>query len=1265
MVLENFKSYAGRVYVGPFKKFTCVVGPNGAGKSNLMDAISFVLGVRPRHLRSERLQELIYTKEGASAPIAREASVELVYVGSAPGPEGDDHDGAELAEVRHVFRRAITSESREYFQVDGQAVLEADYMQQLKSINILSQARNFVVFQGDLELAAHRHGKDLTSYFEQVSGSAEFRPEYERLAKLKTQREDDARGLYIRKRNAMNEKKRLAAQKEEVDKFMEMETEYKETQVEFYLFQFHCNAWQREDLNRQRVQVTQKQRELGQHLLEREQRLQTAQTEREQAHLTVTEAERSVAAMRAQSEGASPESVKVSTELEMAKLELKKLKTNCVREARKQQELNSQLAELRSKEERLASDQKKLADQARREPDWKENQREEFEEAKRMAEKCASESSHKIRDVENRIRAVATERARVDSEQREACARGHNLRRRVAELTDSVQEASAAQEQAAALARECSERLRERQDDGRDQRRREELRARRQTMMQGVQNITATAQQLENERRLEQTTADLAQLEPGVLGRVCDLCRPSHQRMRVAVNVALGGYVDAVITETMAGARRCVRHLKERMLGSFTFLPQDDLRGPAPDYRLEEAVRDKPTMRMALSCVTFDERHRRACEFLLGNVVIADNLADGRQFVFGELRAKRLTCKLVTVDGELISADGNVAVNSEAARVGSTRFDFSAMEKTRVELEKIDRELCMLRSRRDGDQIALQEEAKRREARDRESRLTLQRLQDELAARQEDMRRVDAAVEALKPQSDRLAEDESQLRREQTDLEESIGQSVSTYFARLSTAMGVDDIRKHERKLREEREAAQRSEREVAQELGAIRAEISIVDQNLRELASRDPQGAAGECEAEVTALGKKQEKVGRDKRAVDGELANLKAQLQQVSEVEREKENVAARCRREVQEEQQRLAEVEKQLTNINSEMRILTDAHRDLLRRSVLDDVDIPLTSRAAGGREALTDVAAAVAAEPGQQDPAAALSVDLARLPEEKRAVTSGAAAKMLIDEYREELRRINGELERLQPNMKVTEQLAAAQEQADEATKEAMDARKKIEDVEAQFEITRKARRERFMECFQKVADEISTIYKKLTACSMRPGRDGGGAAYLDLEDLEDPFAGGVKFTAMPPLKRFCDISLLSGGEKTLAAMALLFAIQAFQHPPFLILDEVDAYLDTGNLGALASYVEQDKGQIIVISLKDKFFSRCEGLVGVSRNRQSESSMTLTMDLARLRRGQPPASDAPPLAAPPLAPAAPLAPPVLSPPIAEGELARGES
>lgn len=128
---------------------------------------------------------------------------------------------------------------------------------------------------------------------------------------------------------------------------------------------------------------------------------------------------------------------------------------------------------------------------------------------------------------------------------------------------------------------------------------------------------------------------------------------------------------------------------------------------------------------------------------------------------------------------------------------------------------------------------------------------------------------------------------------------------------------------------------------------------------------------------------------------------------------------------------------------------------------------------------------------------------------------------------------------------------------------------------------------------------------------------------GGNAFLSLDDTEEPYNGGIKFTAMPPMKRYRDMEYLSGGEKTIAALALLFAIHSYRPAPFFVMDEVDAALDNVNVLKLCNYIRQRSKdfQCIVISLKDMFYEQSKSLVGICRNVPTNSSRTLTLDLTK--------------------------------------------
>lgn len=129
------------------------------------------------------------------------------------------------------------------------------------------------------------------------------------------------------------------------------------------------------------------------------------------------------------------------------------------------------------------------------------------------------------------------------------------------------------------------------------------------------------------------------------------------------------------------------------------------------------------------------------------------------------------------------------------------------------------------------------------------------------------------------------------------------------------------------------------------------------------------------------------------------------------------------------------------------------------------------------------------------------------------------------------------------------------------------------------------------------------------------------------SYLDIEDSDEPYLDGIKYHAMPPLKRFRDMEHLSGGEKTMAALALLFAIHSYQPSPFFVLDEVDAALDNTNVARIANYIHDHAApgmQFIVISLKTGLFQNSEALVGIFRDQVENSSKSLTLDVSFLPR-----------------------------------------
>jgi len=222
---------------------------------------------------------------------------------------------------------------------------------------------------------------------------------------------------------------------------------------------------------------------------------------------------------------------------------------------------------------------------------------------------------------------------------------------------------------------------------------------------------------------------------------------------------------------------------------------------------------------------------------------------------------------------------------------------------------------------------------------------------------------------------------------------------------------------------------------------------------------------------------------------------------------------------------------------------------------------------------------------------------------------------------VAEFDSAITRLNGEIDRMAPNMKAIERLDDVEAKLADTEKEADKARKDSKTARDQFNDVKRRRCEMFNKAYTHISERIDQVYKDLTKGKASPM---GGVAYLSLEDSEEPYAGGIKYHAMPPMKRFRDMEQLSGGEKTVAALALLFAIHSYQPAPFFVLDEVDAALDNTNVAKIANYIRaqaSDTFQFIVISLKGSLYERGNSLVGIYRDQDVNSSRTLTLDLTQ--------------------------------------------
>eukprot|EP00434_Breviolum_minutum_P000424 symbB.v1.2.000360.t1/scaffold10.1/size534768/13 len=886
----------------------------------------------------------------------------------------------------------------------------------------------------------------------------------------------------------------MSQQKDEAERYRSMDSERKKLQAEFTLFRVCCAetkaqellvgfsrcpilrglvSWDGQEIAKSIQNLREEVDEVQVHQREADQQVEEAEKQRAQVQVAVSNAEKHLQSARSQLHQLSPDQLQARTELEVCERRQQEASKLQELEVERQKRLSEQEEELKSRVQQLEEELQMLKSQSHEMP-FSEQQWQQFRSAQEEADRLTSYQSQEAKELEQQIKAKEKQKAMAEMDRREAALRVRHLKQKVESLESCL---SVKQKTRASYQSDVQQLTKELQGLAEGQQRwssaKKKLEDERKVIIEEIQNITATEQQIERERRLTEICQDLGQVVPGVAGRVVNLCQHVQKKYRVAVNVALGNYMDAVITDSIQHARQCVQHLKDRMMEPLTFLPLDNLRA-AEGARLQEALRGHPALRPALNCISHDQRHQRAFDFMLSDVVIADSLDDGRRFVFEDLKDIGIKCRVVTLNGETISRDGNLAVSSEAKR-GSTRFDFTELETAKQRLEAIEGELIDLQSKHSRENAVyaqVQDSLRQAELVFRDAEQELHRVESELEGRHQELSETEEQL-ATVPLEDAQQEG---LKNQLLDLEQRIGVETRDLFHDLDVQLG-QDVRKLERELRMKREAVQFQEDAILRQQTAFKAELAMVQQTREERRGRS---VALEDEASTEVLKQRHQDLDQQLAALQENIDQEAEALKQQEELLKSQEQAVAAARRALKEKQREASEGERRLSVLGSELKEAREARLQLLCQSLLEDVDLPFVGSKKDCKAALRQIAAG--GGPSSHELSVDVQLDYQQLPEEGKqrlgvAAAGGAASQLLEDEYRNELRRLGGELEQLQPNLKAFNQLDEADQEVMAAEREAQKARKKMEAVERTFEEVRSQRREKFMHCFQQVQDEI--------------------------------------------------------------------------------------------------------------------------------------------------------------------------------------------
>ncbi|XP_027365094.1 structural maintenance of chromosomes protein 1 isoform X2 [Abrus precatorius] len=1209
--MDNFKSYKGFQVIGPFFDFTAIIGPNGAGKSNLMDAISFVLGVRTGQLRGAQLKDLIYAfDDKEKEQKGRRAFVRLVY---------------QLANSTEIqFTRTITSAGASEYRVDGNVVNWDAYNARLKSLGILVKARNFLVFQGDVESIASKNPKELTALIEQISGSDELKRDFEQFEEEKGAAQEKSALVYQKKRTVVTERKQKKAQKEEAEKHLRLQDQLKSMKKEHFL-------WQLFNIENDIVKTTddlEDEKKSREGIIEELEKFENeaGKKKKEQAKYLkeIALREKRISEKSNKLDKSQPELLKLKEEMNRINSKIKKGKKELDKKREERRRHAADIAELQRGIQDLSAKMAELQVKGRDVGEQLKLDGNDLEEYFRIKEEAGMKTA-KLKE----------EKELLDRQQHADSEAQKNLEENLQQLRNRESELNSQEEQMRARLKKIldnstknkdglanlKKELRVMQDKHRDSKKKyENLKLKIGELENQLRELKADRYENERDAKLSQAVETLKRLFQGVHGRMTDLCRPTQKKYNLAVTVAMGRFMDAVVVEDEKTGKECIKYLKDQRLPPQTFIPLQSVRVKPIMERLRTLG---GTAKLVFDVIQypfslFDPSLEKAILFAVGNTLVCDDLEEAKILSWSGERFK-----VVTVDGILLTKSGTMTGGTSGGmEARSKQWDDKKIEGLNKKKEQYEQELEELGSIRD---MHLKEsEASGKisglEKKIQYAEIEKRSIEDKLSNLSQEKQTIKEEIERISPELQKLNDAVNKRNAEIRKIEKRINEITDRIYKDFSKSVGVANIREYE-------ENRLKAAQNVAEERLNLSSQLSKLKYQLEYEQNRDMSSRIQELESSLSALEKDLKQVQNKEAEAKLAAENATEEINQFKEETKEWKSKSEDCEKEIQDWKKKASAATTNISKLNrlinskeAQIEQLIVQKQEISDKCELEQISLPIIS----------DPMDTGSSTPGPV-------YDFNQLSRALRDRRHSDRDKIEV-EFKQKMDALMSEIERTAPNLKALDQYDALLEKERAVTEEFEAVRKEGEEKAQRFNDVKERRYRLFMEAFHHISSNIDKIYKQLTKSNTHPL---GGTAYLNLENEDDPFLHGIKYTAMPPTKRFRDMEQLSGGEKTVAALALLFSIHSFKPSPFFILDEVDAALDNLNVAKVAGFIrskscegarasqDADGGngfQSIVISLKDTFYDKAEALVGVYRDSERACSRTLTFDLTKYQESK---------------------------------------
>eukprot|EP00002_Diphylleia_rotans_P027572 TRINITY_DN5532_c0_g1_i1.p1 TRINITY_DN5532_c0_g1~~TRINITY_DN5532_c0_g1_i1.p1 ORF type:complete len:1225 (+),score=318.81 TRINITY_DN5532_c0_g1_i1:52-3726(+) len=1190
LVLENFKSYAGVQEVGPFhKSFTSIVGANGSGKSNVIDALLFVFGKRAKQIRLNKVSELIHNSDSFRNLDYARVSVYFQDIVDKDGDEFEPVEGTAIVVTRIAYRNNTSK-----YMIDDKSSNFTEVTTLLRKKGIDLDHNRFLILQGEVEListmkpkAPSPHEDGMLEYLEDIIGTSHYGAPIEELSKQLDSINEVRNEKQNRVKVSEKELEGLEGPKREAEEFIEKSKELDRTKA--VLYQLYCREANQniQKILNHKVELEEKKDYEQKKLADKTAKL----AELEKMYSRVTKDSEVIAEAMAKSKADfatfERKDIKLREDIKHATAKEKKLATQLEKERIKIKESSENVRVLEIEIEELEKTRQSLTESLVQAELDLESMLERVRGETGYLHVQLAEAQTALLPLEKKVQEAQTNVDVGQSEHRLLQEKTTLMDRKLQEAKESLSryEQELIQKNALLEDRKAQKLSAERRKD--------ELQLKLSSLSQREQELAQQAR--ETRTKLEEArvakrevtnrsgvlqgllTASQRGVLRGIIGRLGDL-GTIDKKYDVAISTACGA-LDNIVVDTTTSAQQCVNYLKTHNLGRATFIILEKMESSQSGRKIETP---ENVPRLYDLVRVKDPKYAPAFYYALRDTLVANDLEQATRVAFNYGRHR-----VVTLAGQLIESSGTMTGGgTRVNKGGMSSSDNSVTEEEFRELEKLANER----------NASLQQVRNERTAAEGE----LKSLTATISQSEMELTKTAMAVESLKVQIQDLQkmipEIQEKYKPDPKDLTrlKALAKELKAYEADLISA---------KRAAAGAQVAVQEIQDKInnagGPELQTKKAQVKSMNDELDQAASQVTKNTVqiagfkkaieksntmiADIEKQSKETKDLAEKLKEDLKSIDKDAAEVTKKYEEAKKLFEARELDVAKCSQEYEE-------CKKSVETIKLvEVDILNQLEED--DRKIKDN-----QAKHQHWSKKLQDIRKSATRSDSEITPTGLDDLS----PEE--------LDKFELEKLQCELAVLEEVLSKMKPNMgaikeynkKHEEYLIKCQEL--EAITEERDACRR------NYDTLRKKRLDEFMQGFSFITMKLKEMYQMITM---------GGDAELELVDSLDPFTEGIVFSVRPPKKSWKNIANLSGGEKTLSSLSLVFALHQFKPTPLYVMDEIDAALDFRNVSIVANYIKErtKDAQFIIISLRNNMFELADRLVGIYKTSNTTKSVTI--------------------------------------------------